>query len=70
MHNSTETRVQVNPWPLTPKPVVVNRTNTTIVVKVVLDDILPFITHIGVQVIIALHSTSYNSVFLVFLIDL
>ena len=36
--NSTGTLIEVTPWPLVPRPLLVNTTNTTIAVKVVLND--------------------------------
>lgn len=36
--NSTGTLIEVTPWPLVPQPLLVNTTNTTIAVKVVLND--------------------------------
>ena len=36
--NSTGALIEVTPWPLVPRPVLVNKTNTTIAVKVVLND--------------------------------
>ena len=50
--NSTGTRIPVTPWPLVPQPVLVNKTNTTITVKVVLNDtqIYEPVTNVGVKV--------------------
>ena len=57
MLNSTETRIQVTPWPLTPAPSIVDLTNTTITVEVVLDNQLRYepVTNVGMQVIKASH---------------
>lgn len=50
--NSTGTHITVTPWPLVPQPVLVNKTNTTITVKVVLDDtqIYESVTNVSVKV--------------------
>lgn len=52
MLNSTETHVQVTPWPLAPAPMMVNRTNTSIAVMVVLTDVTIYepITYVAVKV--------------------
>ena len=62
MLNSTETRIQVTPWPLTPAPSIVDLTNTTITVEVVLDNQLRYepVTNVGMQVIKALHYPSLS----------
>ena len=50
--NSTETRVQVTPWPLAPAPMMVNRTNTSIAVLVVVADMTIYepIVYVAVKV--------------------
>ena len=54
--NSTETRIQVTPWPLIGQPLLVNKTNTSITVKIVLDDIQMYepVTNVSVQVMMIL----------------
>ena len=50
--NSTGTRIPVIPWPLVPPPVLVNITDTTIAVKVVLNDTQKYepVTNVSVKV--------------------
>ena len=52
--NSTAAFIEVTPWPLVPQPVLVNKTNTTIAVKVVLNDnqLYDNITDVSVKVMI------------------
>ena len=55
--NSTGTRISVTPWPLVPPPVLVNKTNTTITVKVVLNDTQLYepVTNVSVKVMNVSH---------------
>ena len=50
--NSTETNVQVTPWPLAPAPMIVNSTNTSIAVTVLLADMTIYepITYVAIKV--------------------
>ena len=52
--NSTGALIEVTPWPLVPPPVLVNKTNTTIAVKLVLNDSQLYepITDVSVKVMI------------------
>ena len=64
--NSTETHVQVTPWPLAPAPVMVNRTNTSIAVMVVLADMTKYepITYVAAKVKKTQHN-KYNNIIMV-----
>lgn len=66
MLNSTETHVQVTPWPLAPAPMMVNRTNTSIAVMVVLTDVTIYepITYVAVKVKKA-QQNNYNIILVV-----
>ena len=55
--NSTGTHISVTPWPLVPPPVLVNKTNTTITVKVALNDTQLYepVTNVSVKVMNVSH---------------
>ena len=55
--NSTETRIQVTPWPLIPQPLLMTKTNTSITVKIVLDDVQTYepVTNVSVQVMVVVN---------------
>lgn len=54
--NSTGTLIEVTPWPLVSQPVLVDKTNTTVAVKVVLNDSQLYepVTDVSAKVMIAL----------------
>lgn len=55
--NSTGGRIAVTPWPLVPPPMLVDKTNTTIIVKVVLSDTQLYepVTNVSVKVMNVSH---------------
>ena len=50
--NSTGALIQVTPWPLIPQPLLVNKTNTTIAVNIIFEDIQIYepVTSVSVKV--------------------
>ena len=50
VNNSTERRFQIEPWRLIPQPVLLNKTNTSIALMVVLEDVMMYATNVTVQV--------------------